>query len=115
MIDGKTIKFGYGDIAVSTMQFSIILRQIKPEQKVGTYFSPSDLKIEQVGEKLYITPDSLDEFTELLSKLENVPEQAVFNFKTYTFDFSNYKPESVVVVEAIVRAALTNYTQCIAC
>lgn len=115
MIDGKTIKFGYGDVAVRQTAFSIILQQIKPPQKVGTDLHTVCDQVEYIGERIWITPSSLEEFNDLLNKLKDAKTNPIFEFDTYTFDFSNYNADSVVVVTAAVRAALMNYLGVIAC
>lgn len=120
MIKGKVIKLGYGDVAVGNIGFYMKLTPFKPPVEVGTkcneLFANGDIK--PIGESIMIRFDSFADFTELKDKLESVrPENAskVFEFKGYTFDFSNYNVKSVEIVDRARRAVYMNYLQLAAC
>ena len=118
MIDGKILKFGYGDIAVGNVGFYMQLTPFKPPVEVGTsckdLFSNGD--IIPIGEVVKIKFETFNDFTELKCKLEDVCNtiQKSFEFKGYTFDFSNYNKVSIEVVEQIRYAIYINYLQCAA-
>lgn len=120
MIDGKVIKAGYGDIAVGNFGWHIQFTPFKPPLEVGT--TCSDLfdsgDIVPTGKTITITLNSDSDFAELKAKLTGVrPKNApkIFEFKGYTFDFSNYNEKSVDVFEKARRAAHVYYLQVAAC
>lgn len=120
MIDGKILKFGYGDIAVGNKFTNMQLIPFKPPVEIGTdcndLFANGD--ITPIGEVVMIKFNSLEDFAELKDKLEGVrPATAskVFEFKGYTFDFSNYNVKSVEVVDSVRYAIYMNYLRYAAC
>ena len=119
MIDGKILKFGYGDIAVGCINANMTFTPFKPPVEVGTHcydlFINGD--ITPIGEKVAIRFDSFNDFAELKDKLEGVrtATQKVFEFKGYTFDFSNYNVKSVEVVDDARYHAYMAYLRCAAC
>lgn len=120
MIDGKVLKFGYGDIAVQQGNTFMRFVSFKPPVEIGTHFRElfRNGDIEPVGEPITIKFDGLGEFTELKDKLEGVRlENApkVFEFKGYTFDFSHYNVKSVEVVDSVRYATYMEYVRLSAC
>lgn len=117
MIDGKILKFGYGDIAVANKVFAMALTPFKPPVEVGTdcYDLFSLGVIEPIGETIYIQFETFFDFHDLKDKLDNLHTHKVFVFKGYTFDFTNYNAKSVEVVENVRKAILRAYLQCAAC
>lgn len=117
MIDGKILKFGYGDIGVSNVWRNMRFIPFKPPVEIGTDTRPlfADGSIEAVGEPIMITFETFQDFNELQDKLKNVYTQRVFEFKGYTFDFSNYNEKSVEVCNDALRRAYMNFLQCAAC
>lgn len=120
MIDGKILKFGYGDIAVNNGVALMKFIPFKPPLKIGTccreLFANGD--IERIGEPIIIKFDNFGDFAELKDKLESVRHTnatKVFEFKGYTFDFSHYDEESVDVVENVRYAVYMGYLQLAAC
>lgn len=120
MIDGKIIKAGYGDIAVGNFGWHIQFTPFKPPLEVGTtvrdLFGNGD--IVPTGDTITITLNSDSDFAELKAKLEGVrPKKAskIFEFKGYTFDFSNYNEKSVEVFERVRCVAHIYYLQVAAC
>ena len=117
MIEGNTLKFGYGDIAVSTKGFNLIFTPFKPPVEVGTncFSLFKSGEIEAIGEAIYIKFTDLKDFKELQEKLENVYENKVFEFKEYTFDFTNYNEISVGILEKGRKIIYTRYLELSAC
>ena len=120
MIDGKILKFGYGDIAVGDVGFYMKLTPFKPPIEVGSecngYFADGIIK--PIGPAIMIKFEGLSDITEFRTKLESVcPIDAPksFEFKGYTFDFSNYNVKSVMVAETILHNIRMNYLCCAAC
>lgn len=120
MIDGKILKFGYGDIAVGNIGFYMQLTPFKPPVEVG--ISCNDLfangEITPTGKTVMIKFETLNDFTELGNKLEAVRKAGVpkvFEFKGYTFDFSYYNEKSLKVVNQVRGAIYLAYLQCAAC
>lgn len=117
MIEGNTLKFGYGDIAVSTKGLKLYFTPFKPPVEVGTpcddLFKNGD--IEAIGEPISIGFSDLKDFTELLKKLKDVDENKVFEFKGYIFDFTNYNKISVEVLERGRKIIYLRYISLSAC
>jgi hypothetical protein len=119
MIEGKILKFGYGDIAVQNKFTNMRLVPFKPPVEIGTschdLFDNGD--IVQVGEAVVIKFDTLNDFTELKEKLRSVRNTTikVFEFKGYIFDFSNYNEKSVEVVDSVLHGIYMDYLRCAAC
>ena len=120
MIDGKILKFGYGDIAVGHKFTNMQLIPFKPPVEIGSdcndLFANGD--ITPIGEVVMIRFNSFQDFAEFKDKLEGVRSATVskvFEFKGYIFDFSNYNVKSVEVVDSIRYAIYMKYLQCAAC
>ena len=120
MINGKILKFGHGDIAIEQSCASIKFTPFKPPVEIGTccreLFHNGD--IEPIGETITVKFDNFSDFAELKDKLEGVrPVNAskVFEFKGYTFDFSNYNVKSVEVFDSIRYAVYMEYLKLSAC
>ena len=115
MIEGKVLKFGYGDICVGVNQprFQISFQQFKPPAKCGETLENKN--IEFIGEKIIITLSFEDSnsFCKLLKEVEN-KNITEFEFKEYTFDFSNYNSESIKVCRTKARQAIYLHMMCIA-
>lgn len=95
MIDGKVLKFGYGDIAIDSdaLAQKISFQQFETPIKCGEDV-PKDMKY--VGEEI-ILQISYEEYCELIEQLNNVLSKNIFTFefKGHVFDFTNYNEESV--------------------
>lgn len=117
MIEGNTLKFGYGDIAVNTKGLKLRFIPFKPPVEVGTHcadlFKNGD--IEAIGEPISIKFSDLKDFTELLKKLKDVDENKVFEFKGYVFDFTNYNKTSVEILECGRKIIYSRYIELSAC
>ena len=120
MIDGKILKFGYGDIAISARGLCMEFLPFKPPVKIGTccrelFYNKS---IKPIGKTIYIKFDNFEDLAELKNKLEGIrPKNApkVFEFKGYTFDFSNYNAKSVEVFEMVRYHIHMTFLGCAAC
>lgn len=96
MIDGKTLKFGYGDIVVDADPFtrSMVFQQFRPPGKCGDDIVVTDVDL--IGEMITIKIGYKDyeNLDELFNKVR-AREISEFTFKEYTFDFTNYNEKSV--------------------
>ena len=99
MIIDKTIKFGYGDICVGsdTLRSTLYFYGIKPPLNVGERITD---EVEVVSEKIefHINYDEYMYISHNLSCVKNGTIRT-FYFRDYIFDFTNYNPKSVEVVE----------------
>ena len=118
MIDGNTLKFGYGDLCIGSLS-GLMLQIIpfKPPLEIGTAcneaFENGD--IETTGDPIYIKFTKLQDFKELRQKLKDVCTNKIFEFKGYTFDFSNYNEKSVDVVKRKLKDVYETYLRLAAC
>ena len=99
MIDGNVLKFGYGDIAVSSNIWTheMKFQEIEPPLECGDRV-PDDWG--EIGRNVTITLnfDDYVNLSKLISKVKN-KELSIFEFKGYVFDFSKYDEKSIAVVE----------------
>ena len=109
MIVGNIIKFGYGDICVSSDALTqrIGFQQFKPSVKCGDKI-PDD--VEFVGEEI-ILKISYEEYCEFNQQFDNVLMRIIstFSFKGCEFDFSNYNEESVNTCKKNLESAMSTY------
>lgn len=117
MIEGNTLKFGYGDIAVRTTGLKLTLVPFKPPVEVGTHCTKlfESGEIEAIGEPIHIEFTDFKDFKELQKKLEDVYENKIFEFKGYIFDFTNYNKTSVEIIEYARKFIYTRYLKLSAC
>ena len=116
MIDGKTLKFGYGDIAVGRIPSvrAMSFQQFKPPTKCGDVVV--DDKVEYIGEQI-ILKISFADYQELSKLFNGVKsrEFSVFVFKDYIFDFTNYNEASVDACRQELSGAMKWYFLAMAC
>lgn len=116
MIIGNILKFGYGDISVSSTGIEQVIRfrEFKPPGKCGECLLSKD--IEYTSDEIALEI-SYDEYCEMRQKIKYVldKETFVFEFKGYIFDFSNYNVESIKVVSRNLENAMSGYFRLLAC
>lgn len=119
MINGKVIKFGYGDVLVGANSFfgTLSITEIEPPTEIGT---SHDVQEEGITEIRRISFNFDTDMHDLMKKLNNlrvlgssVPELRTIQFRDYVFDFTNLNEKSVDVVRKFVEKAL--YPLSIAC
>lgn len=108
MINDKILQFGYGDIAVGSLDFKqcITFQMIKPPQECGCEINKD---AELLGEQIYIKIWDYNDYSvlnKLLSDAKDYPTQRIFNFKGYTFDFTNFSTESIRAVTGQLKHAV---------
>ena len=105
MINGNRLKFGYGDIAVSS-------DGLTQRGKGGDQVLDD---IEYIGDEI-ILKFSYEDYCEFSKKLEQVynKETAEFIFKGYVFDFTNFNEESIKVCKKHLNGAMQYYFMCMA-
>lgn len=117
MIDGKVIKFGYGEVCVGVepLKQEITFQNIRPPQECGTVLY-EDIPAERFGEviSIHLSYDTYLEYKNLLRSVSN-KKISEFWFKGYIFDFSNWNAESIRVCMEKADRAMTNYILCMAC
>ena len=119
MINGKIIRFGYGDVLVGCYHqakeenFILRLTEIKPPQEVGTsvygkeFEVIKDLCIEATYDEISTLKDDL-----LKIKADTL---RVIDFNGCTLDFTNYNIKSVDVNIRAINNAITLYLLPLAC
>lgn len=116
MIIGNTIKFGYGDIAMTA---NPILQTLNFHQSKSTFDCGCTLngEYELLLDDPIIIKINYNEYKELCRLLDNVKFQNIleFDFKDYKFDFTNYNENSIKVFEKILNHAMSSYYLTIAC
>lgn len=105
MIEGNTLKFGYGDIATGSFTDVLTFRPLNPPQKVGT--DVCDDNVEWSGDRIVIRL-GYDNALQLLVYLRQVSdgERSTFEFADYIFDFSHFDAESVAILIGYARRVL---------
>ena len=115
MIEGRVLKFGYGDIAVGYNAISqkITFQQFKPPTECGENVSP---EVEFISDKIFIkiSYDEYKQLSYLLSKVKN-KEISKFYFKEYEFNFHNYNEKSIEVCLKNLNFAMQLYFMALAC
>ena len=114
MINGNRLKFGYGDIVVSSdgLTQRMSFQQFKPPAECGGNV-PED--VEFIGNEI-ILEFSYEDYCEFSKYLEQVSDKEItdFIFKGYIFDFANFNKESVNACKKHLNGAMQYYFMCIA-
>ena len=114
MIEGKRLKFGYGDICVISdgLTQRMSFQQFKPPEKCGSRV-PEDVKF--IGNEI-ILEFSYEDYCEFSKYLEQVSDTEItdFIFKGYIFDFANFNEESINVCKKHLNSAMQYYFMCMA-
>lgn len=114
MIDGNRLKFGFGDIAVSSdmLTKTICFQQFEPLAKCGDEVSEG---VEYIGNKI-ILKLSYDDYCEFCKNLDLASNKEIteFEFKEYIFDFTNFNTESIKVCRSHAENAMCLYIMCLA-
>ena len=114
MVDGNTIKFGYGTVCVgSNYQGEVTFRSIQPPQKVGSSLPYLSKEITYFNDLIAIS--MLKHYQELKEKLQELDGPAVITIGEYILDFSNFNRKSVDVVLDHAYGAYCNYLRLCAC
>lgn len=103
MIEGNTIKFGYGDVIVRNRILHIDIQQVKSPGECGEH--PYDGEYEVCGTRVDIELNH-EEYKEYLFLLDAVENRMIssFSFKGWVFDFTNYNAESMRVCrDAVIQ------------
>lgn len=97
MIEGKIIKFGYGDVGVGASDLGyMVFGNIIPPQEIGTNLNNKIKNKEvEVTSETVIYENNYFDFLELFKNINE--NNRVVEYKGYTFDFTNYKQGSVNV------------------
>lgn len=113
MIEGKMIKFGYGDVAVGGRLGVITFTDIKPPQEVGSTLKEKDVDIYEIVE----IKAEYQEFENLYNELKNNNWELnkLINFKDYVLDFTKYNKKSIYVIQKMLLNSLGISQLCLAC
>lgn len=115
MIKEKTIKFGYGTIAVlgnSTLR-TLVLDYIEPPVKIGSTITSSYKPIQRIKFKYDYNSNDMKEFYEKLNYVSS--DNPTLEFRGYQFDFSEFNPTSLQTLKAAVKDVLTGNLMVLAC
>lgn len=98
MIEENTIKFGYGDIVVTSdvLCGTITFNYVKPAYEVGDKVNMTTSKDMVVVSKITLIEDKPFEFSKLIKNV--TVENTLVQYKGYVFDFSRYNEKSVEIV-----------------
>lgn len=114
MIEGNVLKFGYGDISVSSDGLTQIInfQQFKPPGKCGDDVSND---VEYIGDKITLKI-SYKEYCEFYNNLQRILSKEIssFNFKEYVFNFTNFNEKSVEACQRNLNNAMYIYLLCAA-
>lgn len=115
MIREKTIKFGYGTIAVlgnSTLR-TLVLDYIEPPVEIGSSITSEYNPIQRI--KFNYDHKSRD-MNDLYNNLNFVSaENPIVEFRGYQFDFSEFNPTSLQTLKSAVKNVLTGNLMLLAC
>jgi len=113
MIDGTTLKFGYGDIAVGNRVYAETFRWFKPAQEVGTSITT---EVEWLSEEVRMEFSSLDEISAFKRLLIGVTNKDIyeFSYKGLHFDFTNYNQKSAIMVLKHLKEIENNFLMLVA-
>ena len=112
----NTIKFGYGTVAVSANYIALTFQNIRPPQEVGTHLIDVKDFVEFYGQ-IYQIMLKFEDCSLLREKLNEIEQNGggSFDFKGWTFDFTNYNKNSITVITNAIRTIEHNYLISIAC
>ncbi len=98
MIDGKTIKFGYGTVCVGNNYSDLTFRTIKPPQEIGASLTCT-AEIEYWNDVITISmAEHYHRLKEKLTAALEVNDPCIVVIDDYVLDFTNYNSESIEVV-----------------
>ena len=109
------LAFGHGNIILGVDPFGYIhAYETADSKKCGT--NAVDLDTSKCAHHR-IPVDSIADCTTLQKKMSNIENRICdsFDFKGYTFDFTNYNEESVAVVRQTIEKSVILYTRLLAC
>lgn len=107
--------FGNGNIVLGVDPFgNIYAYETADSKKCGTNAVDFDLS-KCVHHRILV--DSIVDCTTLQKKMSDIENRICdsFDFKGYTFDFTNYNEESVAVVRQTIEKSMILYTRLLAC
>jgi len=120
MIDGYTIKFGYGDVGVGALftDIGITIQQIKPPLECGETCYPG--KVEFIGDRIDIiiyNKSDNQSISKFISLLDRVTEREIdtFFFNGYIFDFTNFNIKSIDTIKRKLDISIANWCRTAAC
>ena len=114
--DTKTLFFGDGDICVGFGLFNLTFREFEPPIEVGTWFK-DESECKWLSEKFSIPIVQYEEAEQLIKLLDSMDgrDNFKFDFKGWTFNFSNWNPKSVEVIKNRVSYIRSNLLLPLAC
>lgn len=123
MIDVKKniICFGYGDVMVNSgCGSTITFTGFKPPVEVGTVITGEVIKdknIECITEPVKITFTTMKELKQFKKLVEEIDgeDHVCFEYRNYTFDFSNYNENSIKVLLTHIEKAAIHFLLLMAC
>jgi len=102
MIDGNTIKFGYGTIAVCSSCGVLRFIWVEPPQEIGFNINMSELK-----RKRTISFEYDNDMYKLWRDLTILDELSyIVFFRGYLLNFKNYNAKSVEVIDKAVEKVI---------
>lgn len=115
-LDNKTLYFGYGDICVGFDLFNLTFREFEPPIEVGTWFK-DESEVNWLSERFSIPIIRYEEAQQLIKLLDSMDgkDNFKFDFKGWTFNFSNWNPKSVEVIKKYVSCIRSNLLLTLAC
>lgn len=116
----KTLYFGYGDIDTGNMSIGLRFREFEPPVEVGTiltddFMHKTGLRYTSDGVKIYICSYEEAECLERLLDRMDGRDLFYFQFKDWTFNFSNWNTKSVECVKRHLSVVKSNLLRCLAC
>ena len=115
-LDSKTLHFGYGDICVGFDLFNLTFREFEPPVEVGTWIKDKS-KVNWLSEKFSIPIIQYEEAEQLIELLDSMDgkNNFKFEFKDWTFNFSNWNPKCIEVLKDRVKHIRSNLLLPLAC
>ena len=109
MIEGNTIRFGYGDISVGADATNNIIsfNEVKNSLECG---ETTPKHLERTGNSISIQINDFDEYYEFYRSLNEIEKRNLlrFTFKDYVFDFSQYNEKSIIVIKKYLEMAVAS-------
>lgn len=116
MIVDKVLKFGYGDIAVGSVNILQYITFIgfKPSKNCGERLNGD---VEFTSPEIKIKISSFKKYEELCNLLDEVENHNIseFEFEGYVFNFDKFNIESIRVIRNHACRAMNTYIQLLAC
>lgn len=117
----KVCFFGFGGIAVNVCCQTIIFKEIAPPKGAGNRLfeedGTKDGEWDYTGNEITVSFSNIEDIKKMLAMINLIEttKNGSFVFRGVTFDFNEYKQESLYIVKKAVEKVRTNLISLMTC